>query len=237
MSESSTASSPTPPPSPPSEELQWPFRENNFRNINEHHPPSVILRHHAGFTAEILLYGGQVISWTNNNGEELLFLSERANYTNGIRGGISIYNGDLEEHGIARTLTWRIEDLTNEPNLRHTGLELDEAAFVDLVIDSNQEDIQNWPYGGKCFSFKFAFHTCFSISNISDTEIEGSEAVEYLDFLHDGNRFIEGDEPIVIDDKVDRMYLDISEQISVRDNQAGRTFTISKSVDVPDVVT
>ncbi|KAL9151921.1 hypothetical protein ABFS82_11G083900 [Erythranthe guttata] len=127
------------------------------RRRNQHNGPHVnrnnesrIGLENSGSSDPILLYGGPVISWTNNNGEELLFLRERANYTNGIRGGISIYyykNGDLEEHGIARTFTWRIDDLTNEPNLRHTGLELDEAAFVDLVIDSNQEDIQNWPYG------------------------------------------------------------------------------------------
>uniref|UniRef100_A0A7N0TNQ5 Glucose-6-phosphate 1-epimerase n=1 Tax=Kalanchoe fedtschenkoi TaxID=63787 RepID=A0A7N0TNQ5_KALFE len=52
----------------------------------------VILHEPAGSTAEVLLYGGQVISWKNQRREELLFISSKAfrKPPKAIRGGIPV---------------------------------------------------------------------------------------------------------------------------------------------------
>ncbi|KAM0010157.1 hypothetical protein Hdeb2414_s0079g00778761 [Helianthus debilis subsp. tardiflorus] len=42
--------------------------------------PRILLREPTGSTTEVLLYGGQVVSWKNQRREELLFMSSKVNY-------------------------------------------------------------------------------------------------------------------------------------------------------------
>ncbi|KAL7093203.1 hypothetical protein ACP275_11G028600 [Erythranthe tilingii] len=231
---------------------------------------AVVLRQPSGYSAQILLYGGQVISWKNARGEELLFASERANWEatpNTIRAGIPIcfpkfYDyGGLEDHGFARTLLWRLDNLAND------SVELpptNGSAFVDLILDRMPPDFVNWPQhrfelrlrvllgptgdltmlarvrnvntNGNPVTFKFSFHTYLSVSNIRATHIEGLERTEYLDYLRNRRRYTEGANPITFRNEVDRAYLNTRNVITVTDRQRRRTITIHKNAYLPEVV-
>ncbi|KAL7115249.1 hypothetical protein ACP275_04G172800 [Erythranthe tilingii] len=115
---------------------------------------SVILHQLANgfrYSAEILLYGGQVISWMNQRGEELLFQSERTVFEppHPIRGGIPICfprffgYGDVEDHGFARTRMWRLENLIDDMDFPPPH---PDNAFADFILDNMPDDFPHWPY-------------------------------------------------------------------------------------------
>ncbi|KAH7572550.1 hypothetical protein JRO89_XS04G0273700 [Xanthoceras sorbifolium] len=156
----------------------------------------VVLRESRGSSAEVYLYGGQVTSWKNNHGEELLFVSSKASFKppKAIRGGIPICfpqfgsHGSLEQHGFARNRFWSID--ADPPPFPTNSLS---KAYVDLILRPSEEDLKIWPHSfefrlrvalspggdlmltsrirntsadGKPFTFTFAYHTYFSVSDI-----------------------------------------------------------------------
>ncbi|URE26739.1 Aldose 1-epimerase [Musa troglodytarum] len=171
----------------------------------------VVLREVRGSSAEVYLYGGHVTSWKNDHGEELLFLSSKAIFKppKAIRGGIPICfpqfgsHGNLEQHGFARNRLWSID--TDPPPFPTVS---SNKAFVDLIFKPSEDDLKIWPHSyefrlritlgpggdlmltsrirntdGKPFSFTFAYHTYFSVSDISEVRVEGLETLDYLDNL------------------------------------------------------
>ncbi|CAN6458995.1 unnamed protein product [Victoria cruziana] len=135
----------------------------------------VILREARGSSAEIYLYGGQVTSWKNDHGEELLFTSSKFSS-----------HGTLEQHGFARNRFWSID---NDPHPLPTSTS--SKAFVDLILRPSDDDLKIWPHsfefrlrvtlgpGGdlmltsrirntdvRPFQFTFAYHTYFSVDRI-----------------------------------------------------------------------
>ncbi|XP_041001943.1 putative glucose-6-phosphate 1-epimerase isoform X4 [Juglans microcarpa x Juglans regia] len=191
------------------------------------------------------LHGGQVTSWRNEHGEELLFTSNK--FGNG---------GSLEQHGFARNKIWIIDD--NPPPLRPNDSH--GKSFVDLLLKQSEEDLKFWPYSfefclrvslatngdlmlisrvrnvnGKPFSFSFAYHTYLSVSDISEVRIEGLETLDYLDNLCQRERFTEQGDAITFESEVDRVYLSSPNVIAVLDHEKKRTYVIRKD-GLPDAV-
>lgn len=225
----------------------------------------VVLREVRGNSAEVYLYGGHVTSWKNEHGEELLFLSSKAVFKppKAIRGGIPICfpqfgsHGTLEQHGFARNRFWSIDTdpppfPANTPN----------KAFVDLILNPSEEDAKIWPHSyefrlrvtlgpggdlmltsrirntnsdGKTFSFTFAYHTYFSVSDISEVRVEGLETLDYLDNLKDKERFTEQGDALTFESEVDRIYLSTPSKIAIIDHEKKRTFVLRKD-GLPDAV-
>ncbi|KAK4761066.1 hypothetical protein SAY87_005959 [Trapa incisa] len=189
----------------------------------------VVLREVRGCSAEVYLYGGQVTSWKNVHGEELLFVSSKANFKppNAISGGIPICfphfsnHGPLEKHGFVRNRFWSIDN--DPPPLATSSTN---KAFVDLILMHSEEDFKIWPYrcefrlrvtlgpggdlmltsrirnmnaDGKPFSFTFAYHTHFAVTDISEVRVEGLETLDYLDNLKSRERFTEQGDAIVFE--------------------------------------
>lgn len=156
----------------------------------------IVLRESRGSSAEVYLYGGHVTSWKNDHGEELLFVSSKATFKppKAIRGGIPICfpqfasHGSLESHGFARNRFWSID--TDPPAFPTNS---SSKAYIDLILRPSEEDLKIWPHSfefrlrvaltpggdlmlisrvrntstdGKPFSFTFAYHTYFSVSDI-----------------------------------------------------------------------
>ncbi|KAH6767363.1 Galactose mutarotase-like superfamily protein [Perilla frutescens var. hirtella] len=224
-----------------------------------------LLRSPRGASARVSLYGGHVVSWKNNRGEELLFTSSKAalnNHPKTMRGGISICfpqvgnSGLLEQQGFARNKNWTIEE---NPPLLHPKDSLGKS-FVDLLLRSSEEDIKCWPncfefrlrvslsvdgnlvlisrirnINGKPFSFSFAYHTYLSVSDISEVRIEGLETLEYLDNLCGRECFTEQCDAITFESEVDRVYLNSPKYIAVLDHERKRTYVLRKD-GLPDVV-
>lgn len=224
----------------------------------------VVLRNKRGASARVSLYGGQVLSWKTERGEELLFTSSKAIFSppKAVRGGIPICfpqfgnRGTLEQHGFARNKMWVIDD--NPPP--HPSTDSNGKSSIDLLLKSSEEDLKIWPHSfefrhrvcltadgyltvisrirninSKPFSFSFAYHTYFSISDISEVRVEGLETLDYLDNLHNKERFTEQGDALTFESEVDRVYLDSSNVVAVLDHERKRTFVIRKE-GLPDIV-
>ncbi|XP_015934142.1 putative glucose-6-phosphate 1-epimerase isoform X1 [Arachis duranensis] len=225
----------------------------------------VLLRDPRGSSAEVYLYGGHVTSWKNDHGEELLFLSSKATFKppKAIRGGIPICfpqfscHGNLDRHGFARNRFWAIDDHpppfpTNTSN----------KAFVDLILKPSEEEMKIWPHSfefrlrvalgpggdlmltsrirntntdGKPFSFTFAYHTYFSVSDICEVRVEGLETLDYLDNLQKKKRFTEQGDALTFESEVDKMYLSTPTKIAIIDHEKKRTYVLRKD-GLPDAV-
>ncbi|XP_028124269.1 putative glucose-6-phosphate 1-epimerase isoform X2 [Camellia sinensis] len=223
----------------------------------------VVLRNPRGASVRVSLHGGQVTSWRNDRGEELLFTSSKAIFKppKAMRGGIPICFpqfgncGSLEQHGFARNKIWSIDE--NPPPL-HPNDSLGKS-FVDLLLKPSDEDLKCWPrcfefrlrvslaadgkltlisrirnINGKPFHFSFAYHTYLSVSDISEVRIEGLETLDYLDNLCQRKRFTEQGDAITFESEVDRVYLSSPNVIAVLDHERKRTYVIRKE-GLPDV--
>ncbi|KAF8379653.1 hypothetical protein HHK36_029097 [Tetracentron sinense] len=224
----------------------------------------ITLRNPRGASARVSLHGGQVISWRNDQGEELLFTSSKAIFKppKAMRGGIQICFpqfgncGSLEQHGFARNKIWTIED--NPPPLHPNDAK--GKAYIDLLFKPSEEDLKCWPHSfefrlrvslatdgnlamisrirninGKPLNFSFAYHTYFSASDISEVRIEGLETLDYLDNLCQRERFTEQGDAVTFESEVDRVYLSSPSVIAVLDHEKKRTFVMRKE-GLPDVV-
>ncbi|CAL5011348.1 unnamed protein product [Urochloa decumbens] len=229
------AASPSPPPQLPSPYAELVKSPSGLEKI--------ILRGARNCCAEVYLYGGQVTSWKNDNGEELLFLSNKAIFKppKAIRGGIPICfpqfgtHGNLEQHGFARNRFWSID---NDP----PPLPVNPAikAFVDLILRPSEEDLKIWPHrntniDGRPFSYTFAYHTYFFVSDISEVRVEGLETMDYLDNLKAKERFTEQGDAIVFESEVDKVYLSAPSKIAIIDHEKKKTFVVTKE-GLPDAV-
>ncbi|KAL1335409.1 putative glucose-6-phosphate 1-epimerase isoform X2 [Arachis ipaensis] len=223
----------------------------------------VLLRDPRGSSAEVYLYGGHVTSWKNDHGEELLFLSSKATFKppKAIRGGIPICfpqfscHGNLDQHGFARNRFWAIDD---HPPPFPTNNSI--KAFVDLILKPSEEEMKIWPHSfefrlrvalgpggdlmltsrirntntdGKPFSFTFAYHTYFSVSDICEVRVEGLETLDYLDNLQKKKRFTEQGDALTFESEVDKMYLSTPTKIAIIDHEKKRTYVLRKD-GLPD---
>lgn len=221
--------------------------------------PRIVLTEPMGSSAEILLYGGQVVSWKNERREELLFMSSKAIWKppKAIRGGIPICFpqfgnfGTLERHGLARNRMWSVDD-NPAPLPPATN-----QSTVDLVLKSTEEEFKIWSQSfelrlrislspgkltliprvrnidSKSFSFMYALRNYLSISDISEVRIEGLETLDYLDNLMNKERYTEQADAITFDGEVDRVYLRTPPKIAIIDHEKKRTFVLRKE-GMPD---
>ncbi|KAJ0744754.1 putative glucose-6-phosphate 1-epimerase [Helianthus annuus] len=225
----------------------------------------VVLREIHGSSVEVYLYGAHVTSWKNEHGEELLFISSKEIFKppKPIRGGIPICFpqfsnlGPLELHGFARNRLWALDD--DPPPLPP---DVTDKVFLDLILRSTTEDLKIWPHSfeyrlritlgpggdlmltslvrntgtdGKPFTFTFAYHTYFSVSDISEVRVEGLETLDYLDNCQKRERFTEQGDSLTFESEVDRIYLSTPTKIAVMDHEKKRTFLIRKD-GLPDAV-
>lgn len=223
--------------------------------------PRIILTEPTGSSAEVLPYGGQVVSWKNERREELLFMSSKSFWKppKAIRGGIPVCFpqfgnlGSLEQHGFARNRFWSLDD---DPSPLPPA---NNQSTVDLILKSTEEDIKTWPRGfelrlrisispgkltliprvrnvdNKAFSFTFALRNYFSVSDISEVRVEGLETLDYLDYLMNKERFTEQADAITFDGEIDRVYLSTPTKIAIIDHEKKRTFELRKD-GMPDSV-
>ncbi|XVE64739.1 hypothetical protein DITRI_Ditri07aG0125400 [Diplodiscus trichospermus] len=224
----------------------------------------VVLRNPRGASARVSLHGGQILSWRTDRGEELLFTSSKAIFkpSYAVRGGIPICfpqfgpRGSLEQHGFARNRIWIIDD--NPPPL-HPNYSSCHTSHTDLLLKPSEDDLKVWPHSFefrirvsltadgnlslisrirnincKPFSFSIAYHTYFSISDISEVRVEGLETLDYLDNLCQRERFTEQGDALTFESEVDKVYLESGDIIAIFDHERKRTFLIQKE-GLPDV--
>lgn len=223
----------------------------------------VVLRNPKGASAKVNLLGGQVMSWKNEHGEELLFTSSKAIFRpqRQMRGGIPICFpqfvncGSLERQGFAKNKMWAVDETSHVRSNETHG-----TSSVDLILKPSAEDLRCWPHSFefrlrvslgtdgslrlisrirnvdmKPFTFAFAYHTHLSVSDISEVRIEGLETLDYLDNLCRKERCTEQGDALTFESEVDRAYLGCPNAIAVIDHGKKRTFVLRKE-GLPDIV-
>ncbi|KAH7434909.1 hypothetical protein KP509_06G040600 [Ceratopteris richardii] len=215
----------------------------------------LVLRESRGASAVIYLYGGQVTSWKNGQGDELLFMSSRGTHKSSktMRGGIPICFpqvgnlGPSEIQGLARCRFWTID--SNPPPPPLNGIK----TYADLLLKPTDDDLKTWPYNfelrlrvalgissltlttrvrnidkSKTFSFNFALQTYLSVSDISEVRIEGLETSDYFDNLRNKERRTEQGDALTFDGEIDRVYLSTPTKIAIIDHEKKRTLVLKK---------
>ncbi|KAG6421718.1 hypothetical protein SASPL_118275 [Salvia splendens] len=221
----------------------------------------VILSEPTGCTAEVLLHGGQIVSWKNERREELLFMTNKALWKAGkvIKGGISICFpqctnfGSPEQPGFVRNRLWSVD---NSPSPLAPA---NSRSTVDLLFKSTDDDLKTWPHrfelrlrisvtagkltviprvrniDSKPFSFTFALCSYLSVSDISEVRVEGLETLDYFDNLLQRERYTEQADAITFEGEVERVYLSTPPKIAVIDHEKKRTYVLRKD-GMPDAV-
>ena len=224
----------------------------------------IIVRDDRGRSFEVYLYGGQVASWKNEKGEELLVMSSKAIFKppTPIRGGIPILfpqyanTGPLPSHGYVRQRFWEID--TNPPQLPSNSYY---KAWVDLILRPSQDDLKIWPHKFEYrlrvhlgaegdltltsrvkntdvepFNFTMALHPYFSVSDISEIQVDGLQNLNYLDQLKNRTRFTDHDKSITFKSQFDRIYLSTPNDIRIVDKKKQKTIVVHKEGQVDAVV-
>lgn len=116
--------------------------------------PAMRLNGRTGDQATVLLRGGQLVSWVNAQGNELLYISQQEDRTgsstgggHAVRGGVPVVfpqfgdMGPLQRHGFARTNAWVLHDAWY-----HLGV-----PNVTLRTRSNETTRRLWPHEFDCY--------------------------------------------------------------------------------------
>ncbi|XP_061361653.1 putative glucose-6-phosphate 1-epimerase [Gastrolobium bilobum] len=218
----------------------------------------VLIHNARGCSAEVYLYGGHVTSWKNEHGQELLFLSRKAKFEPpmAIRGGIAISfpqfasHGELDPHGFVRNQFWTIDDCPPDPSTNNLNKD-----FVDLIFKPTENDMEIWPHSFEIrlrvalgpegdlmltsrirnlntewerFSFTFAYHAYFCVSDISEVRVEGLETEHYIDNLKKKERFTEQGDALTFESEVNKIYLNTPTKIAIIDHAKKRTIELRK---------
>lgn len=187
------------------------------------------LRTDSGATAEILLQGGQLISWQPaTRPVEHLFLSEKAIYEPGaaVRGGVPVVfpqfsnRGPLAKHGFARTEAWHLD---GQRVLKNGSSE------AVLTLSDNADTRQLWPHQFRLiytitlsddsldmhlqvkntdtrpFSFTAGLHTYFAVGEIRGARLFGLTGSNFQDD-GEGPLMTERRSAVTFGGPVDRVY-------------------------------
>ncbi|WMJ07691.1 D-hexose-6-phosphate mutarotase [Nitrosomonas sp. sh817] len=203
--------------------------------------------------ALISIHAGQVLSYQPaSEAEDVLFLSAKAYYQDGkaIKGGAPIcwpwFGADPEGkgrpgHGFVRNRGWNVvvtEALANGDIKVTVGLDdtpetqaIWPHAFSlrqEIVVgDSLSLSLITRNTGKEAFTITQAFHTYFKVGDIAQAKVLGLNGCDYLDKAGGGNtqRHQTGD--VTIDAEVDRIYLNVGNNLTIDDAALNRRIQIT----------
>jgi glucose-6-phosphate 1-epimerase len=204
-------------------------------------------------TADIYLHGGHVTHFQPHGTEPILWLSKQAQFApaGAIRGGIPLIwpwfgahptDDDKPAHGFARRQAWQV---------RHTIFADSGATQVELVLHDNEETKALWPHpfrlsltitvgpalrldlslrhmGTELAVISNALHSYFFVSDITQVDITGLEDTRFVDKLDkDQLKLQQGS--VVIEEEVDRVYLNTTADCVLHDPGFQRRIRIAKA--------
>jgi glucose-6-phosphate 1-epimerase len=211
-------------------------------------------------SATISLQGAQLLSWMPAGEEEVIWLSEQANFTVGksVRGGVPICwpwfgahesNANFPAHGFARTTLWQVlntQALTDGstcivftllPNTDNAGMwPADTRVQFQLTIGKKLEmELLTHNEGSLPVTITQALHAYFNVADVSELVLHGLEDTDYLDKVDDFQRKHQQG-AITIDQEVDRIYLDTVSDCVIEDKKLKRKIKIAKTSSHTTVV-
>ncbi|PWI35053.1 D-hexose-6-phosphate mutarotase [Vibrio albus] len=197
--------------------------------------------------AGISLHGGHVLWFKPAGQEDVIWLSEKAefNTAKAFRGGIPVcwpWFGTIASpsHGFARTSQWYIvehretedgvivclgleeneESLAIWPNAFEARLYVEVSEKLKVTLDVTNTDDKEWKFSG-------ALHTYLNIADVRESVTTGMGG-EFVDKLQDG-QVTQGGSELQLTDTVDRVYTQPEAVIEVSDPKYSRTITVTNN--------
>jgi glucose-6-phosphate 1-epimerase len=202
-------------------------------------------------TAEIYPHGAQLTHFQKNVEPPLLFLSAKSFFAPGkpIRGGVPIIfpwfgnrDGELA-HGFARITEWQIVKTSAAPDgtvmLRFVLQEIPRRdAWKNLrteliVTVSDTLTMELIVANDGCddpLEIENCLHTYFHVGDIGAVSIDGLRGAHYLDNAAGGNGELktQTESPLRIAKETNRLYLDTTSAVEIRDENLKRTIRVEK---------
>lgn len=208
-------------------------------------------------TAGIYLHGAHVAHFKKKDDEPLLFLSQcsRFDAEHPIRGGIPVifpwfgHREGMGQHGFARIKTWEIKEVVPAtdgsvsvtfclpeapeasaypPFTVDYVVSVSEALRLELIVtNTSKEDV---------LAFENCLHTYFEVGDVSTISIAGLKGFKYLDKVQNFAEYLENNDSIRVSAEVDRVYLNTSGPVEIRDPGLRRKILIEKSGSQSTVV-
>jgi glucose-6-phosphate 1-epimerase len=203
--------------------------------------------------AEIYLHGAHITGFQKNGEPPLIFMSAKSYFApdKAIRGGVPICfpwfgNRDGEpSHGFARITEWQLvkasaaasddavtlqfalpEILGREAweNLRtEFVVTVSETLTMELIATNDGCD--------ETLEIENCLHTYFHVGDIGEVSINGLHGAHYLDNAAGGNGELktQAESPLRIAKETNRLYLDTTSTVEIRDENLGRVICVEKS--------
>lgn len=215
--------------------------------ICEYQGIKIVRINHAQAEAGISLHGGHLIWFKPQGEEEVIWLSEKAEFdtAKAIRGGIPVCwpwfgKAAAPSHGFARNSEWTL----------HEHRENDSGVIVALTLSDSEATRAIWPHkfnnvltfeigttlkvsltstntDDAAWHFSGALHTYFSVANIRDTYITQMGS-EYADSTQAG-QVCQGGEKLSFDGEVDRVYTQPESTVMIHDDGNKRKIAVTNS--------
>ena len=204
--------------------------------------------------ATVSTYSGQVLSYRpKDRQDDLLFVSDKAYYEDGkaIKGGIPVcwpwFGADPENqgrpaHGFVRNRQWQVtgsESLADGSTRIVISLTDNDATRalwphpfrLDIEItvgDSLKVELVTHNTGTDSITISQALHTYFRVGDIGKVSILGLDGTQYLDKANDSARMTQSG-PVTISGEVDRIYTDVTGDLTIDDRSLDRKIVIASS--------
>jgi D-hexose-6-phosphate mutarotase len=201
--------------------------------------------------AEIYLHGAHVTHFQKNGEPPLLFLSAKSYFAGGkgIRGGVPIccpwFGNRTGEpsHGFARITEWQLVKTSAAANGAVTlhfalpeipGREAWKNLRTEFVVTVSEtltmELIAANDGCDEPLEVENCLHTYFHVGDIGAVGIDGLRGARYLDNAAGGNGElkIQTESPLRIVKETNRLYLDTTSAVEIRDDSFKRTIRVEK---------
>jgi D-hexose-6-phosphate mutarotase len=209
--------------------------------------------------AEIYPHGAHVTGFQKNGEPPLLFLSRKSFFAPGkpIRGGVPICfpwfgNRDREpSHGFARITEWQLVKTSATPDGKVTlrfalpeipGREAWKNLRTEFIVTVSEtltmELIATNDSCDEMLEIENCLHTYFHVGDIGAVSINGLRGAHYLDNAAGGNGElkIQNESPLRIPKETNRLYLDTTSAVEIRNENLARVIRVEKSVSHSTVV-
>jgi glucose-6-phosphate 1-epimerase len=200
---------------------------------------------------EMYLHGAHVTSWRSTGAEEVLFLSSKSRWQDGvaIRGGVPIcfpWFGDKADdpsapaHGFVRTKSWQLDDVV-----------LSGGDVTVTMSTSGDESTKQWWPADFCLTYRATFgnelrlelelHNCGTtplrfeealhayhrVGDVRMVRLVGLDGIRYVDKT-DSYREKNQQGDLVVTGETDRVYLNTKNSVALQDSVLGRGVEVVK---------
>ncbi len=152
-------------------------------------------------------------------------------------------------HGIARLSDWELTETAATPDgrvklsfvlpsarLAQAGWPPAQVIFTVTVGEQLTLDLAVVNATPQPFVFEDCLHSYFSVGDIAQVEITGLKGIHYVDKVEQFTRKVETADAIKISSEVDRVYMNTTATVEIRDAKWQRTITVAKSGSASTVV-